>query len=96
MFTLFVESGCAFCARVLDTIDELGITVERKNIADPAVEAELIAHGGKRQVPYLIDSSRGVAMYESDDIVEYLREHYSAQHPTETEGAGVSSAPETL
>lgn len=96
MFTLFIESGCGFCKRVLAAIDEMGVTVERKNIADPAVEAELIAHGGKRQVPYLIDTSRNVAMYESDDIVKYLRENYSAQHPTETEGGGVRNATETL
>ena len=90
MLTLFVESGCAFCAAVLDTIHELGITVERKNIADPAVAAELVAHGGKRQVPYLIDSSRGVALYESDDIVKYLREQYSVQHQTETDGGTIA------
>ena len=27
------------------------------------------------QTPYLIDTDRGVTMYESDDIVEYLEEH---------------------
>lgn len=76
MLTLYVKTGCPFCHRVLAAGEELGITFEEKNIADDAVAAELIARGGKRQVPYLVDSERGVEMYESDDIIEYLKEYY--------------------
>ena len=76
MLTLYVKTGCPFCHKVLDTGKELGITFEEKNIADAAVAAELVARGGKRQVPYLVDSDRGVAMYESGDISAYLREQY--------------------
>lgn len=43
-----------------------------KNIADEGVADELIARGGKRMVPYLVDEETGVEMYESDDIVDYL------------------------
>ncbi len=32
--------------------------------------------GGEDQIPYLVDTQRGVTMYESDDIVEYLEAHY--------------------
>lgn len=32
--------------------------------------------GGEDQIPYLVDTRRGVTMYESDDIVAYLEEHY--------------------
>lgn len=73
--TLYVKTGCPFCHKVLAAGEELGITFEEKNIADDAVAAELIARGGKRQVPYLVDSDHGVEMYESDDIVAYLKEH---------------------
>lgn len=76
MLTLYVKTGCPFCRKVLDTGTELGISFEEKNIADDAVAAELVARGGKRQVPYLVDSERGVEMYESGDIDTYLREHY--------------------
>ena len=38
--------------------------------------AELVALGGKMQVPYLVDPNTGTAMYESDDIVAYLRKTY--------------------
>lgn len=77
MLTLYVKTGCPFCHKVLDAGEDLGVTFEQKNIADDAVAAELVARGGKRQVPYLVDSERGVEMYESDDIVQYLREHYA-------------------
>lgn len=76
MMTLYVKTGCPFCHKVLATGEDLGITFEEKNIADDAVAAELIAKGGKRQVPYLIDSERGIEMYESDDIVAYLKTQY--------------------
>ena len=76
MLTLYVKTGCPFCQKVLSTGEELGIMFDQKNIADDAVAAELVARGGKRQVPYLVDAERGIEMYESADIDSYLREHY--------------------
>jgi glutathione S-transferase len=77
MLTLYVRTGCGYCAKVLRAGEELGIDFTLKNVSEPGVITELIAKGGKRQEPYLIDDERGVAMYEADDIVRYLREHYS-------------------
>lgn len=77
MITLYVKTGCPFCAMVLKKLEEEDIKFEEKNIADDSVAEELIARGGKRQVPYLVDSEKGVEMYESADIVAYLDEHYS-------------------
>jgi glutaredoxin len=73
MLILYIKTGCPFCHKVLDMGRELGIQFDEKNIADDAVAAELVARGGKRQVPYLVDQERGVEMYESDDIIAYLR-----------------------
>jgi glutathione S-transferase len=55
---------------------ELGLKFEEKDIADTGIGEELIARGGRKQVPYFVDSERGVEMYESGDIIAYLREHY--------------------
>lgn len=77
MLTLYTKTGCPYCHRVLDVAKELGIVFEEKNIANDAVAAELIKRGGKRQVPYLVDSEKGIEMYESGDIDVYLREHYA-------------------
>ncbi|HEY4500679.1 MAG TPA: glutaredoxin family protein [Candidatus Paceibacterota bacterium] len=85
MLTLYVKTGCPFCAKVLNTGKELGIAFEEKNIADDAVASELIKRGGKRQVPYLVDTGNiGTPssvplreMYESGDIDAYLRKNYA-------------------
>lgn len=76
MLTLYVKTGCAYCAMVLHELAELSIPFEERNVADDGVAAELIEKGGKRQMPYLIDSDTGVSMYESSDIVEYLAKTY--------------------
>lgn len=76
MLTLYVKTGCPFCHKVLDVGRELNLSFDEKNIADDAVAAELVKRGGKRQVPYLVDSERGVEMYESGDISDYLRAQY--------------------
>ena len=76
MLTLYVKTGCPYCELVLGVVEELGIQVEQKNIADDAVATELIQRGGKRQVPYLVDSEKNIEMYESEDIAHYLQQNY--------------------
>ena len=92
MLTLYVKTGCPYCAAVLAKLNELGISFEEKNIADSKVAEELIKHGGKRQVPYMEDEDpcenakhntpclvdEDVEMYESADIIEYLEKNYSS------------------
>ncbi len=76
MLTLYVKTGCPFCRIVLQAGEELGVSFEEKNIASDAIATELIARGGKRQVPYLVDGERGIEMYESKEIVAYLHANY--------------------
>ncbi|MCA9366611.1 glutathione S-transferase N-terminal domain-containing protein [Candidatus Kaiserbacteria bacterium] len=79
MLTLYFKPTCPFCAKVRATLEELQLEVELKDItADDAIRAELIEKGGKGQVPYLIDSEAGVAMYESGDIIAHLQKHYGS------------------
>ena len=72
MKILYVKDGCPYCAKVLVAGSSLGMEFTLKNIADEGVADELVARGGKRMVPYLVDEETGVEMYESDDIVDYL------------------------
>lgn len=74
MLTLYVKTGCPYCAMVIHKLEELELPYEEKNIADDAVAADLITRGGKRQVPYLIDTEAGIEMYESADICEHLEQ----------------------
>jgi glutaredoxin len=79
MLTLYVKTGCAYCAMVIHKLDELGLDFEEKNVADPGISEELIGRGGKRQMPYLVDSDAGVEMYESEDICDHLEQRYGAK-----------------
>ncbi len=66
-------------------IDRLEIEVEMKDISSSTeIENELVEKGGKKQVPYLVDSERSVAMYESDDIVKHLQDNYGKNNTTAT------------
>ena len=92
MLTLYVKTGCPYCAAVLAKLNELGISFEEKNIVDSEVSKELLKHGGKQQVPYMEDedpcetakhhtpclANEDVQMYESADIINYLEKNYSS------------------
>lgn len=85
MLTLYYKPSCPYCQRVLGEAEEMAINFNLKDIsADEAIAEELIAAGGKRQVPYLVDDEKGVSMYESDDIITYLKEHYANQADKES------------
>ena len=78
MLTLYYKPTCPFCQRVLGEAEEMGIKFNLKDIStDDSVAEELIARGGKRRVPYLVDTDRATEMYESGDIIKYLQAHYS-------------------
>lgn len=78
MLTLYYKPTCPFCQRVLEMAENLKVDFDLQDISDDdATREALIAHGGKQQVPYLVDTEREVAMYESSDIIDYIREHYA-------------------
>jgi glutaredoxin 3 len=79
MLILYYKPTCSFCRRVLAVIDRLQLEVDLRDIESNPEHAEaLVAHGGKRQAPYLIDEAKGVALYESDAIVAHLQKAYGA------------------
>jgi glutaredoxin 3 len=78
MLTLYYIPSCPFCQRVLQIAENLGISLDLKDISeDEAAKAELVEKGGTSQVPYLVDTEKDVAMYESGDIIEYIRDNYA-------------------
>ncbi|MEK7201462.1 MAG: glutathione S-transferase N-terminal domain-containing protein [Patescibacteria group bacterium] len=74
MLTLYVKTGCAYCAKVLAAGEEFGLEFNLKNVADEAIALELVTRGGKKQMPYLVDGDTGTEMYESDAIISYLQD----------------------
>jgi glutathione S-transferase len=86
MLELYQSEGCPYCSKVREKLSELGISYVIHNPRLPGDEGgdvtnqvthDELTDGGEDQIPYLVDTERGVTMYESDDIVDYLEEHYA-------------------
>ena len=66
-----------YCRKVREVLTELNVSHIVHNMAKRSVRRPgLRARGGKVMVPYLVDPNAGVEMYESEDILRYLRENY--------------------
>lgn len=68
---LYVKPGCPYCIKVDRFLAEQGIELEHRSVADRKNADDLLEIGGKVQSPCLIID--GEAMYESDDIIAFLR-----------------------
>jgi len=70
---LYINPGCPYCIKTLEVAHELEVPLLVKDVHDEGVSEELVLLGGKRQMPYMVDDQSGVSMYESSDIMDYLR-----------------------
>ncbi len=78
--TIYEFLACPFCVKARREIKRLNLNIERRNVKENSTHKHtLISKGGKYQVPCLrIDSAHSTQwMYESDDIIQYLRNHFS-------------------
>lgn len=73
MFELFVSEYCPYCRKVITFLQENDIDYIEKDVSDKQNFDKLVSLGGKDQVPFLNDSENNVLMYESDDIIEYVK-----------------------
>ena len=72
---LYKFDSCPYCRKVMRFIDKTGRTdiVYRDIHKDAGARETLIMVGGKEQVPCLFID--GKPMYESDDIIDWLKEN---------------------
>ena len=70
--TLYFKKFCPYCQKVLSFMDENNINMNTRDTLQPGNQNDLIKIGGKKQVPCLVHD--GKALYESDDIITYLKE----------------------
>jgi glutathione S-transferase len=67
-----------YCRLVREELSSLELPYRLHNVAKGSTKrAALVARGGKMQVPYLADPNTGRELYESADIVAYLRNTYA-------------------
>lgn len=71
---LFMKPTCPYCIKVMNFMSENNITIPLRDIvADESAAETLVTVGGKRQVPCLFID--GKPLYESGDIIEWLRDN---------------------
>ncbi|MDY3946518.1 MAG: glutaredoxin [Ezakiella sp.] len=70
---LYYKPECPFCKKVIQFMERRDIKLEMKNIHEKENLDKLIEVGGMNQVPCLFID--GKAMYESDDIIQFLKDN---------------------
>lgn len=76
---LYHYDSCMFCARVRQAISALGLRIDLRDVLRDAGHRDaLITGGGRSTVPCLRidDDGRTTWMYESSDIIRYLKERF--------------------
>jgi glutaredoxin len=79
--SLYQYYACPFCIRTRRAIHRLNIKIELRDAQnDSKYRQELLAEGGKIQVPCLRIEENGeiLWMYESDNIISYLNYRFGS------------------
>ncbi len=78
MLELYQYEECPYCSKVRSAMTRLELDYIIRNVPKGSEKRRFLRElGGQEQVPFLVDQQRNVTMYESDDIIAYLEEHYS-------------------
>lgn len=84
MLTLYVKTRCPYSAKVLLELAGVIHASEKSEgyrvlyiDRDEEARRALVQAGGEEKVPFLVDPGADRAMYESDDIVTYLKGKYA-------------------
>ena len=74
--SLYVTETCPFCIKVLNFLEESGLSFPLLDInSDEQAFSDLIEYGGHRQVPCL--RINDAYLYESNDIIKWVQENIS-------------------
>lgn len=81
---LYEFEGSPFCRRVREVLTLLNLDYEVYPCPKGGQKYRKIVQekGGKQQFPFLVDENSGVALYESQDIIHYLFQHYGKSGKT--------------
>ena len=75
MLEVYQFEGCPFCSKVRQKLTDLQIDFIARQV-DSSDRSRVEEVSGQTNVPVLVDPNTDTVMPESDDIVEYLEEHY--------------------
>ncbi len=73
MLDLFVLNTCPYCKKVMTFMDENNIKYHKFDTINNDNALRLLNLGGKDQVPFLYNNDTNEKLYESEKIIEYLK-----------------------
>jgi glutathione S-transferase len=87
---LYEFEACPFCRKVREALSilDLDALIHPCPKRGPTWRPRVREQGGREMFPWLVDPNSGKAMYESDDIVEYLFAEYGDGRVPIALGAG--------
>ncbi|MEY3470954.1 MAG: hypothetical protein RLZZ223_304 [Candidatus Parcubacteria bacterium] len=85
MLELYQREDCPFCQKVRMVLNELELDFICRISKTGSSQREIMLKlGDKPQVPFLVDQEKGVMLYESDVIINYLRDTYGTKETSST------------
>jgi len=80
MLELYQFEGCPSCARVRETLDELGLDYAVRTVPrDRGLRQRVEKVSGQRGVPVLVDPETKQVIVDSEAIVNWLRKHHAGR-----------------
>ena len=73
MLDLYMSEYCPYCQKVIKYLEDNDIEFVKKDVNSPENFEKLVMLGGKDQVPFLYDNENDTMLYESNDIIEYIK-----------------------
>ena len=73
MLDLFVLESCPYCQKVMKYMKVHNIKYHKFDTVNNDNVLRLLSIGGKDQVPFLYNENSNDKIYESDKIIEYLK-----------------------
>lgn len=73
MINLYILETCPYSQKVMNFLQEENITYKKFDITQDQNFEKLLELGGLQQVPFMYDDASDIKMYESDDIIAYIK-----------------------
>ena len=70
---LYILETCPYCQKVMAFLGENNVEYNKFDISEKQNLEKLLELGGHEQVPFLYDKQNNIKMYESDDIIAYVK-----------------------
>lgn len=74
MLELYSMDSCPYCRKVKDYLISHNIPYIEHDVNNPESAMELMKLGGKPQVPFLVDKDNNVYIYDSEHIIQYIKD----------------------